>query len=115
MTDKNTQHIPTATRPDGVKVSNKPLDEQISVVAEFHAHKIQPQRIAYRTGIALDFVNQLLTGERYQRLFKAMLARHRRARRDQRLQKSLRNKGIAQAVLQDQIEQEYADTLKDSM
>ena len=91
------------------KVSAKPLQEQISVVAEFHAHKIQPVRIAYRTGIDLELVQQLINGESYQRLFTALLARHRKNRRDQRLQQSLRKKGIARTALQAQIEREYQD------
>jgi hypothetical protein len=48
-------------------------------------------------------------------LFKALLARHRRRRRDQRLQKSKRIKGIAQAELQDQIEKEYIDSLVEEL
>ena len=92
--------------------SQKPLKDQISVVAEFHAHKIAPHRIAFRTGIELQFVNQLLNGECHQRLFKTLLASHRRSRRDQRLKESMRIKGIAQASLQDAIEQEYNEAVK---
>ena len=93
------------------KSSNKTLQQQIDVVAHFHAYKIRPERIAFRTGINLELVNQLIEGDNHQRLFKALLARHRRSRRDQRLQKSRRIKGIAQAELQDQIEKEYIDSL----
>ena len=113
LPSNNTAGNDAQARQAYAKVSNKSLKEQISVVAEYYAHKIQPQRIAYRTGITLELVNQLLSGESHPRLFKAMLARHRRTRRDQRLKKSLRKKGIAQAVLQDQIEQEYAEALKE--
>ncbi len=93
------------------KSSNKTLQQQIDVVAHFHAYKIRPERIAFRTGINIELVNQLIGGDDHQRLFKALLARHRRSRRDQRLQKSRRIKGIAQAELQDQIEKEYIDSL----
>ena len=97
-----------STLPSGyAKVSEKNLRQQIDVVAEFHAYKIHPQRIAYRTGIELQLVTELINGDSHQRLFKASLARHRKARRDQRLQKSFRKKGIAQAELQDKIEQDY--------
>jgi hypothetical protein len=89
------------------KTCEKPLKEQISVVAEFHAYKIEAGRIAYRTGIDLHLVKQLINGESHQHLFKALLAHHHKKRREQRLQQSLRKKGIAQATLQDQIEQEY--------
>ena len=93
------------------KTCDKPLKEQISLVAEFYAHKIQSQRIAYRTGIELKLVEQLVSGEAHQRLFKQFLALHKRKRRDQRLKKSLRIKGIAQATLQDKIEQDYQGSL----
>jgi hypothetical protein len=97
------------------KSSNKTLQQQIDVVAHFHAYKIRPERIAFRTGINLELVNQLIKGDGHQRLFKALLARHRRSRRDQRLQKSRRIKGIAQAELQDQIEKEYIDSLVEEL
>ncbi len=96
------------------KTSHKSLYQQIDVVAEFHAHKIQPERIAYRTGIDFDLVSSLINGEHHQARFKHALARHKRARRDQRLKKSLRHKGIAQAELQDQIEAEYLQSLLES-
>jgi hypothetical protein len=95
------------------KTSTKSLKEQIDVVAEFYAHKIPPLRIAYRTGVDIELVTQLVTGSSHQRLFNRLLARHKKARRDQRLKKSLRHKGIAQATLQDKIEQEYQASLKD--
>ena len=93
------------------KISEKSLQEQIDVVAEFYAHKISPERIAFRTGINLEFVSQLLSGDIHERLFTHLLARHRKSRRDQRLKKSLRIKGIKQATLQDEIEQEYTKSL----
>ena len=97
------------------KSSNKTLQQQIDVVAHFHAYKIRPERIAFRTGINLELVNQLVEGDDHQRLFKALLARHRRSRHNQRLQKSRRIKGIAQAELQDQIEKEYIDSLVEEL
>jgi hypothetical protein len=97
------------------KSSEKTLQQQIDVVAHFHAYKIRPERIAFRTGIDIELVNQLIMGDGHQRLFKALLARHRRSRRDQRLQKSKRIKGIAQADLQDQIEKEYIDSLVEEL
>lgn len=93
------------------KTSTKSLNEQIDVVAEFYAHKIHPQRIAYRTGVDLELVTQLVTGTSHQRLFKMLLARHKKARRDLRLKKSMRYKGIAQAEMQDKIELEYQASL----
>lgn len=94
------------------KKTVKSLKQQIDVVAEFHANKISALRIAYRTGVDIELVTQLIAGQAHQRLFNALLAKHRRSRRSQRLKKSLRTKGIAQATLQDQIEQEYQDSIK---
>lgn len=96
------------------KTCSKPLLEQIDVVAEFYAHKIQPQRIAYRTGIELELVQGLINGDKHNRLFKQRLAAHRKQRRDQRLQQSRRIRGIAQADLQDHIEKEYQQSLIDT-
>ena len=95
------------------KHCKKPLKAQIDVVAEFHAHRIHPDRIAYRTGVDIQLVHQLINGESHQQLFKALLTRHKKARRDQRLKKSLRHKGIKQAELQDKIEQEYHLSLQE--
>jgi hypothetical protein len=92
------------------KKTDKDLNQQIDVVAEFHANKISALRIAYRTGVDAELVSQLIKGQAHQRLFTALLAKHRRNRRNQRLKKSLRTKGIAQATLQDQIEQEYHES-----
>ncbi len=93
------------------KISEKTLQQQIDVVAEFHAHKISPERIAFRTGVNLELVSQLVNGEAHQRLFTHLMSIHRKSRRDQRLKKSLRLKGIGQATLQDEIELEYAKSL----
>lgn len=94
-----------------MKTSTKPLHQQIDVVAEFHAHKIQAHRIHIRTGIALELVEDLVRGRAHQALFRQRLAHHRRQRRDQRLRQSLRHKGITQSDLQDQIEREYQQSL----
>lgn len=93
------------------KTSTKTLDQQIDVVAQFHAHNIRSQRIAFRTGIDIDLVNQLIQGEIQTGRFKAYLAKHRKNRRDQRLKKSLRSKGVAQVTLQEKIEQEYSQSI----
>ncbi len=89
------------------KISTKPLKQQIDVVAEFHAHRIHPERIAYRTGIDIELITALINGDSHQQLFKFLLARHRKIRREQRLKNSRRIKGIGQAVLQEQIEKDY--------
>ena len=42
--------------------------KQIRLVAEFHANRIRPSRIAYRLGIDIALIDALLAGE-YQRRF----------------------------------------------
>ena len=93
------------------KTSDKTLRGQIDVVAEFHAHKISPLRIAYRTGVNIELVKALVGGESHQRLFKALVSYHRKARRDLLLKKSLRKKGIGQAELQEKIEADFNETI----
>lgn len=93
------------------KITNKTLRDQIDVVAEFHAHKIHPKRIAFRTGVNLELVQELVNGESHQRIFKALVAFHRRARRDQLMKKSLRKQGIAQAEVQEKIEQDFKESM----
>lgn len=93
------------------KISEKTLNQQIDVVAEFYAHKIAAQRIAYRTGVKLELVVQLINGDSHPQLFKRLLALHRRKRRDSLIKRSYKTKGIAQASLQDKIELEYSSTV----
>lgn len=81
--------------------------QQVDVVAQFHAYKISPNRIAYRTGISLDFVKALIAGDSHPRLFKHCLSNHKKARREQRLNKSLRLKGTRQLEQQVKIESEF--------
>jgi hypothetical protein len=38
-------------------------EQQMHIVAEFHAHKIRPSRIAYRIGIDIAFIEALIAGE----------------------------------------------------
>lgn len=104
---------PRRHQPVSVKTCDKSLSQQIDVVAEFHAHKIRAERIAYRTGIDPQLVRDLIEGNSHQQLFDALLAKHRKARRDQRLRQSLRHKGVTQSELQDRIEREYRQSLRD--
>ncbi|WP_205737320.1 hypothetical protein [Halioglobus japonicus] len=38
-------------------------EQQMHIVAEYHAHKIRPSRIAYRVGIDIAFIEALIAGE----------------------------------------------------
>ena len=82
-------------------------EEQIHIVAEFHAHKIRPSRIAYRVGIDIAFIEELIAGEIEAERFPRLVAHYRRQRYQQRLRDSSANKGIARYELQQKIEREF--------
>ncbi len=87
------------------------LEEQIHIVAEFHVHRIPPNRIAYRIGIDLALIEDLLAGRQHKELFTALVAKYRKDRRAKRLQQSKKLKGIGQAELQESIEKEYLQSV----
>lgn len=82
-------------------------DQQVHIVAEYHAHKIRPSRIAYRVGIDIAFIEALIAGEEEADRFARLVAYYRRQRFSQRMQDSGRRKGIAQYELQQRIEREF--------
>jgi len=82
-------------------------EEQIHIVAEFHAHKIRPSRIAYRVGIDIAFIEELIAGEIEAERFPRLVAHYRRQRYQQRLRDSTTRRGIAQYELQQRIEREF--------
>ena len=81
--------------------------QQIAVVAQFHAHRIKPNRIAYRMGIDIAFVEALIAGEEEPERFAALLERHRRQRYRDRMQESDRRAGAERYQLQQQIEKDF--------
>lgn len=84
-----------------------PRQEQVHIVAEFHAHKIRPSRIAYRVGIDIAFIEELIAGEIEGEHFPRLVAHYRKKRYQQRLQDSTASKGIVQYELQQKIEHEF--------
>jgi len=82
-------------------------EQQIRIVAEFHAHKIRPSRIAYRVGIDIAFIEELIAGETEPERFAQLVDHFRRGRYQQRLRESTRRSGIARYELQQTIEREY--------
>lgn len=82
-------------------------EEQIHIVAEFHAHKIRPSRIAYRVGIDIAFIEELIAGEVEAERFPRLVAYYRRQRYQQRMTESGARRGSARYDLQQQIEREY--------
>lgn len=95
-----------------IKQCDKPPREQMEVVAEFHAYRIQPHRIAYRTGIDVIFVNELISGSHQPKLFQFLLKKAKQDRRAKSLKGSLRQKGASRKSLQDKIEAEFDQGLK---
>lgn len=83
-------------------------EEQIHIVAEFHAHKIRPSRIAYRVGIDIAFIEALIAGEVESERFPGLVARYRRQRFQQRMRDSNRRSGISRYEQQQRIEREFA-------
>jgi len=82
-------------------------DQQIHIVAEFHAHKIRPSRIAYRVGIDIAFIEELICGEVEPERFAQLVKHYRKGRYQQRLREAGRRSGIARYELQQKIEREF--------
>ena len=87
-------------------------EEQIRIVAEFHAHKIRPSRIAYRVGIDIAFIEELIAGESEAHLFPRLVAYYRRQRFQQRMADSGERRGVARYELQQIIEREFHQELE---
>ncbi len=84
-----------------------PLEQQIRIVAEFYAHKIRPSRIAYRMGIDIALIEELIAGERQPEYFEQLVRRYRRARYQQRLADSNKKSGVSRYEAQQNIEREF--------
>ncbi|TGD75774.1 hypothetical protein E4634_02580 [Mangrovimicrobium sediminis] len=82
-------------------------EEQIHVVALFHANKIRPSRIAFRVGIDIAFIEQLIAGEVEAERFPRLVAQYRRERYQQRMHDSRRRSGGQRYELQQRIEREF--------
>jgi len=82
-------------------------EQQIHIVAEFHAHKIRPSRIAYRVGIDIAFIEALIAGEIETERFPRLVARYRRQRYNQRMRDSTARTGVSRYEQQQLIEREF--------
>ena len=90
------------SHPSGDRAPNPPLGysrechlteaKQIRLVAEFHANRIRPSRIAYRLGIDIALVDALVAGEYQATLFSDQVALAQRRRRDQRVRSYLKSR-----------------------
>ncbi len=83
-------------------------EQQLHIVAEFHAHKIRPSRIAYRVGIDIAFIEELIAGETEPERFAQLVKHYRAARHQQRLRESAKRTGVARYEQQQRIEREFA-------
>ena len=82
-------------------------EQQIHIVAEYHAHKIRPSRIAYRVGIDIAFIEELIAGEAEPGRFAQLVKFYRKGRYQQRLRETQKRTGVARYELQQKIEQEF--------
>ena len=82
-------------------------EQQIHIVAEFHAHKIRPSRIAYRVGIDIAFIEELIAGEIEADRFPRLVAPYRRQRYQQRMRDTNARRGITRYEQQQRIEREF--------
>ncbi|MFK7830062.1 MAG: hypothetical protein AB8B57_09815 [Congregibacter sp.] len=82
-------------------------DEQIEVVAQFHANHIRPNRIAYRMGVDIALVEALIAGEEEPQRFAALVDHYRRHRYRERMRKTARHRGTGRYELQQQIEKDF--------
>lgn len=84
-------------------------EEQLQVVAQFHANQIRPNRIAYRMGIDIAFIEALIAGEVEAEKFNELVQRYRKQRYRDRLRKSRKRSGTGRYELQQQIEKEHQE------
>lgn len=81
--------------------------KQIRLVAEFHANRIRPSRIAYRLGIDLALIEALLDGEYQPKFFAEQLASAQKRRRDLRVKSSNKLRGQAAYEARKNAERDY--------
>jgi hypothetical protein len=82
-------------------------DRQIHIVAEYHANRIRPSRIAYRVGIDIAFIEALIAGEEEPELFPRLVALYRQQRYQQRMRDAISLHGGRRFEQQQRIEREY--------
>ncbi len=106
--DTSNRDTRTPSPPYGYsRICTHSREQQIHIVAEFHAHKIRPSRIAYRVGIDIAFIEELIAGEMESERFPRLVKHYRAGRYNQRLRESSRSKGVARYEMQQTIEREF--------
>ncbi len=111
MTDTDqTMDTRTPSPPYGYsRQCHRTREEQIQLVAEFHAHRIRPSRIAYRTGIDIAFVEALIAGEEDTERFPRLVNYYRRNRFQQRMKDTRALNPGSRYEQQQRIEREYRE------
>ncbi len=82
-------------------------DKQVRIVAEFHANKIRPSRIAYRVGIDIALIEALIAGEEEPERFPQLVAYYRRQRFRDRLGSLARERGAKRFEAEMRITREF--------
>ena len=115
MSKPSIQDPRTPSPPFGYsRVCTLDRDAQIRVVAQFHANHIRPNRIAYRMGIDIAFVEALIAGETDAALFTRLVEGFRRQRYRDRMQASAGLRGSQRFELQQRIERDYQHEQQDT-
>lgn len=86
-------------------------EAQIRVVAQFHANRIRPNRIAYRMGIDIAFVEALIAGEVEADRFGHLVEGFRRQRYRDRMRESAALNGSRRFEQQQRIERDFQQDL----
>jgi hypothetical protein len=86
-------------------------EAQIRVVAQFHANRIRPNRIAYRMGIDIAFVEALIAGEVEADRFTRLVDGFRHQRYRDRMRESAALNGSRRFEQQQRIEKDYQQDL----
>ncbi len=76
-------------------------------MAQFHANHIRPNRIAYRMGIDIAFIEALIAGEEEPEKFAHLVERFRRQRYRDRMRDSAAQRGNRRYELQQAIERDF--------
>lgn len=82
-------------------------EAQIRAVAQFHAHRIKPNRIAYRMGIDIAFIEALIAGEVEKERFANLVDHYRRQRYRDRIRESSAQSGSRRFEVQQEIERDF--------
>ena len=110
-----------AIQPNNNRAPNPPMGysrdcelseaKQIRLVAEFHANRIRPSRIAYRLGIDIALIDKLLAGEYQASFFTEQLAAAQGRRRDLRMRSSDQLRGQAGYEIRVKAQSDYDASL----